>query len=236
MKDHGSVKSKRKEKRELDLNSNSFELHLDDTSLELFQKMCAEIVQIVDDSIEKSNALLKLAAISTLEILAQRFSSNYSVFSMCLASVTKGISSENLAVSSSCLKTTGALLNVLGPRALAELPCIMENVIKKSREISVSSELKSKTDENSSILLLILVTLEAVVDKLGGFLNPYLGDVIELMVLHPAYVSGSDLKLKLKADLVRKLLTDKIPVSLLISYYFWEPLHFFSGLILSYLL
>ncbi|XP_021285623.1 uncharacterized protein At3g06530 isoform X2 [Herrania umbratica] len=214
VKDHGSVKSKRKEKRELDLNSNTFELHLDDTSLEFFQKMCAEIVQIVDDSIEKSNASLKLAAISTLEILAQRFSSNHSVFSMCLASVTKGISSENLAVSSSCLKTTAALLNVLGPRALAELPCIMENVLKKSREISVSSELKSKTDENSSILLSILVTLEAVVDKLGGFLNPYLGDIIELMVLNPAYVSGSDPKLKLKADLVRKLLTDKIPVRL----------------------
>ncbi|XWS47704.1 hypothetical protein CRYUN_Cryun13aG0007000 [Craigia yunnanensis] len=213
MKDHDSVKSKRKEKRELDPNSNSYELHLDDTALESFQKMCAEIVRIVD-SIEESNASLKLAALSTLEILAQRFSSNHSVFSMCLASVTKGISSENLAVSSGCLKTTGAFVNILGPRALAELPCIMENVIKKSHEISVSSDLKNRSDENTSILLSVLVTLEAVVDKLGGFLNPYLGDIIELMVLHPAYVAGSDLKLKMSADLVRKLLTDKIPVRL----------------------
>ncbi|XWS60132.1 hypothetical protein CRYUN_Cryun07bG0008200 [Craigia yunnanensis] len=209
MKDHDSVKSKRKEKP----NSNGNELHLDDTTLESFQKMCAEIVQIVD-SIEELNSSLKLAALSTLEILAQRFSSNHSVFSMCLASVTKGISSENLVVSSSCLKTTGALVNVLGPRALAELPCIMENVIKKSHEISVSSDLKTRSDENTFILLSILVTLEAVVDKLGGFLNPYLGDIIELTVLHPAYVSGSDLKLKMRADVVRKLLTDKIPVRL----------------------
>ncbi|XVF08520.1 hypothetical protein REPUB_Repub07fG0010000 [Reevesia pubescens] len=214
VKDRDSVKSKRKEKRELDPNSNSYELHLDDTALEPFHKMCAEIIQIVDDSIEESNASLKLVALSTLEILAQRFSSNHSVFSMCLASVTKGISSENLTLCSSCLKTTGALINVLGPRALAELPCIMENVIKRSREISVSSDLKSRSDENTSIFLSILVTLEAVVDKLGGFLNPYLGDIIQLMVLQPAYVSGSDLKLKMRADLVRKLLTDKIPVRL----------------------
>ncbi|OMO94842.1 hypothetical protein CCACVL1_05773 [Corchorus capsularis] len=214
LKDYDSVKTKRKEKREMDLDSNRYEVYLDDAALESFEKMCAEIVQIVDNSIEESNASLKLAAVSTLELLTQRFSSTYSVFGMCLASVTKGINSENLAVSSSCLKTTGALVNVLGPRALAELPCVMENLIKKSREISLSSKSKSKNDENTSIFLSILVALEAVIDKLGGFLNPYLGDIIELMVLHPAYVSASDLKLKLKADLVRKLLTDKIPVRL----------------------
>ncbi|XVE62426.1 hypothetical protein DITRI_Ditri06bG0117100 [Diplodiscus trichospermus] len=93
------------------------------------QNMCAEIVQIVD-SIEESNASLKLAALSTLEIMAQKFFAKHSVFSICLASVTKGISSDNLAVSFDCLKTTSALVNVLGPRALAELPCVMENVIK----------------------------------------------------------------------------------------------------------
>lgn len=207
-------------------NSNSYELHLDDTALENFQRMCAEIVQIVDDSIDESNVSLKLAALSTLDILAQRFSSNHSVFGMCLASVTKGISSDNMAVSSSCLKTTGTLVNVLGPKALAELPCMMENVIRKSRGVSVSSYLE-RSDESTSILLSILVTLEAVVEKLGGFLNPYLGDIIELMVLHPAYVSASDLKLKTRADSVRKLLTDKIPVSLhldIIFFIFCFPL------------
>ncbi|GMI76636.1 hypothetical protein like AT3G06530 [Hibiscus trionum] len=213
LKDHVSARSKRKEKRELNPNSSSNELRLDDTALKSFLKMCAEIVQIVDGSIDE-NASLKLAALSTLDILAQRFSSNDSVFGMCLASVTKGISSENIAVSSSCLKTTGTLVNVLGPKALAELPCLMENVIKKSREISVCSNLKSGSAECTSILLSILVALEAVVEKLGGFLNPYLGDLIEIMVLHPAYVSGSDLKLKTRADLVRKLLTEKIPVRL----------------------
>lgn len=222
MKVRESIKSKRKEKREVDLNSNSDELHLDGTALESFQKMCADIVQIVD-SIEESNASLKLAALSTIEILAQRFSSNHSVFSMCLASVTKGISSENLAVSSSCLKTTGALVNVLGPRALAELPCIMGNVIKRSRETFVSSDLKGRSDENAYVLLSILVTLEAVVDKLGGFLNPYLGDIIELMVLHPAYVSGSDQKLKMRAGLVLKLLTEKIPVGFVLFIQFCFP-------------
>ncbi|GMJ01001.1 hypothetical protein like AT3G06530 [Hibiscus trionum] len=228
VKDHVSVK-KRKEKREQDPNSNSNELHLDDTALKSFQKMCAEIVQIVDCSNDESNASLKLAALSTLDILAQRFSSNHSVFGMCLASVTKGISSENMAVSSSCLKTTGTLVNVLGPKALAELPCMMENVLKKSREISVGSNLKSRSAEFTSILLSILVTLESVVERLGGFLNPYLGDLIELMVLHPAYVSGSDQKLRARADLVRKLLTNNIPVRLTLQ----PLLKIFSGAVKS---
>jgi U3 small nucleolar RNA-associated protein 10 len=65
-----------------------------------------------------------------------------------------------------------------------------------------------------SLFMSILVTLEAVVNMLGGFLNPYLGDIIEILVLHPEYVSGTDLKLKSKVDVVRKLITEKIPVSL----------------------
>ncbi|KAK8498285.1 hypothetical protein V6N11_013228 [Hibiscus sabdariffa] len=228
MKDHVSVK-KRKEKRELDPNSNSNELHLDDTALKSFQKMCVEIVQIVDGSNDEANASLKLAALSTLDILAHRFSSNHSVFIMRLASVTKGISSVNMSVSSSYLKTTGTLVNVLGPKALAELPCMMENVTKKSREISVGSNLKSRSAEFTSILLSILVTLEAVVEKLGGFLNLYLGDLIELMVLHPAYVSGSDLKLRTRAHLVQKLLTNKIPIRLTLQ----PLLKIFSGAVKS---
>ncbi|XVE62422.1 hypothetical protein DITRI_Ditri06bG0116700 [Diplodiscus trichospermus] len=156
---------KAEEKDGVELGQYLYEIYNHDVKLKVSK------VGIVD-SIEESNASLKLVTLSTLEILAQKFSANHSVFSMCLASVTKGISLENLVVSSRCLKTTSALINVLGCMALAELP---------------------------------------FVDKLGGFLNPYVGDILELMVLHPTYVSRLDLKLKVRANLVRKLLIDKIP-------------------------
>ncbi|XP_044468232.1 uncharacterized protein At3g06530-like [Mangifera indica] len=218
VKGHESVKPKHKARRELNPNSSSHWLHLDENAFESFNRMCLEIVQIVDDSAGESNISLKLAAVTTLEVLANKFPSYYSVFNVCLASVTNSISSQNLAISSSCLRTTGALVNVLGPKALVELPCIMENVIKKSHEISTTIDFKNESDDNvalrESLTASVLITLEAVIDKLGGFLNPYLGDITKILVLHPEYLLGSDSKLKVKADAVRRLLTEKIPVRL----------------------
>lgn len=226
IRDHDVVKSKGKSRRGFIPDLRSKWLHMDETALGLFEKMSLEIIRLVDESIDDSNASLKLAAVSALEVLASRFPSNYSIFCKSLASVTEGITSHNFAISSSCLRTTGSLINVLGPRSLAELPRIMDNVIKISGKVSSCSDLKTKygdekppaavTTSKESLFMSILVTLEAVVHMLGGFLNPYLGAIIEILVLHPEYVSGTDLKLKLKADVVRKLLTEKIPVSLLV--------------------
>ncbi|XP_059627802.1 uncharacterized protein At3g06530 [Cornus florida] len=224
LKDSGKVKLKR-EGRGLNLIPSRSWFHLDDSALESLDKMCLEIVKLIDDPSDYANTSLKLAAISTLEGLANKFPSNHSIFSVCLASVTKNIRADNLSVSSSCLRTTGALINVLGPRALLELPSIMENVLWRSHDASTCQASKTKlSDDNTtvtlsdsleSLFMSILVTLEAVVDKLGGFLNPYLGDILKLLVLHPVYALGSDLKLRMKADIIRKLVTEKIPVRLL---------------------
>jgi hypothetical protein len=105
---------------------------MDETALGLFEKMSLEIISLVDESIDDSSTSLKLAAVSALEVLVSRFPSNYSIFCKSLASVAEGITSHNFAFSSSCLHTTGSLINVLGPRSLAELPRIMDNVIKIS--------------------------------------------------------------------------------------------------------
>ncbi|KAA8539764.1 hypothetical protein F0562_026456 [Nyssa sinensis] len=190
VKDSGRVKLKH-ERRELNSNSSHSWLHLDESALESFDKMCLEIVKLVDDSADDSTTSLKLAAVSALEVLANNYPNNHSLFSTCLASVTKNIPSDNLSVSSSCLRTSGALINVLGPRALSDLPCIMENVLRRSRDVSSSLVAKTKYSDDStsnalknskeSLSMSILITLEAVVDKLGGFLNPYLGDILELV-------------------------------------------------------
>ncbi|XP_031247987.1 uncharacterized protein At3g06530-like isoform X1 [Pistacia vera] len=166
VKGHVSVKPKHRGRRELNPNSSSHWLNLDENAFESFNRMCLEIVQIVDDSVVESNVSLKVAAVTTLEGLANGFPSYHSVFNMCFASVTNSISSQNLAISSSCLRTTGALINVLGPKALVELPCIMENVIKKSHEISTTIDLKNDADDNvalrESLMASILITLEVV--------------------------------------------------------------------------
>ncbi|KAL3521384.1 hypothetical protein ACH5RR_019533 [Cinchona calisaya] len=217
------IQERRQSRRSL---RNSW-LHFDETDQKSFDEMCIEILKLVDDSDgDSGGASLKLAAVSTLEVLAQRYPSDNPIFGMCLKSVCKNICSNNSAVSSSCLRATSALIHVLGPRALSELPRIMECMFNRSRDISLSIAEETKSyDVNfsmvlrnlkDSVFLSVLVTLEAVVDKLGGFLNPYLGNILELLVLHPWYTSAADVKLKLRAEVVRKLVTDKIPVRLLL--------------------
>lgn len=194
---------------------------LDGIDLDSFAALCLEILQLVDCTDDDFDVSVRLAAISALEVLASKFPFNHTVFSKCLASVVKNVLSSNLAVGSSCLRTSGALINVLGPRALPELPEIMKNVLQRTREASPSSLAhKEFSEDNSSqplkdgLMLSILVNLEALVENLGAFLNPYLGDIIEVLVLHEEYVSESNPKLKSKADNVRRLLSEKVPVRL----------------------
>ncbi|KAE9614797.1 hypothetical protein Lal_00036146 [Lupinus albus] len=213
-----NVSLKLKDKKGSRSNPSFSWLHMDESSQESLNKLCSEIVRVLDDS---SDVSLKVAAVSALEILADRFSSNNSIFSVCLGPVTRCITSNIPVVTSSCLRATAALINVLGPKALAELPQIMDNVMKSSRQVLSKSDTKPKTNDvlpasNESHLFSVLITLEAIVDKLGGFLNPYLTDIMELLVLHPDYVSGIDTKLESRAHGVRKLLAEKIPVRLVL--------------------
>lgn len=221
------VNLKHKERRNLSQKSSNSWVHLEESAWESFDKLCFEIVQLIDDSADDLDTPVKLAAVSALEVLANKFSSNTSIFNTCLISVSRHIGSNNLALSSSCLRTTGSLINVLGPRALAELPHIMKHMLNRAHDVSLCLATKVKRNQDRAVvgyssfkesyLMSVLVTLEAVINKLGGFLNPYLGDIIELMVLHPEYALGSDLKMKLKADIVRRLVTEKIPVSFLLK-------------------
>ncbi|CAN7010076.1 unnamed protein product [Brassica rapa subsp. trilocularis] len=213
-KDSSSSKLKQKRRLSNQKRGNPW-LNLDEAAVEAFGKMCEEIVNVIVETDDESGVPAKRAAISTLEVLASRLPSDHQIFSRCLASVAEGISSKNLGVSSSCLRTTGALINVLGPKALVELPRIMKNLVQQSREVSsASTTTGSATADEQLVMLSVLVTLEAVIDKLGGFLNPHLGDIIRLMVLHPEYVSDFDKNLKSKANAIRRLLTEKIPVRL----------------------
>ncbi|XP_010441584.1 PREDICTED: uncharacterized protein At3g06530-like isoform X2 [Camelina sativa] len=213
-KDTSSSKLKHKRRLPNQKGKNPW-LNLDEVAVDSFGKMCEEIVHQIDETDDESGVPAKRAAISTLEVLAGRFPSGHPVFSKCLASVAEGISSKNLGVSSSCLRTAGALINVLGPKALVEIPRIMNNLVKQSRKVSSASKSAGNaTAEEQLLMLSVLVTLEAVIDKLGGFLNPHLGDILKVMVLHPEYVSDFDKNLKSKANAIRRLLTDKIPVRL----------------------
>ncbi|PKI39448.1 hypothetical protein CRG98_040124 [Punica granatum] len=223
MKVQDREKLKHKGGRELDIRRSRKWVQLDGSALEAFHRMCSDIVHLIDASGDNSNISLKLAAISAVEVLAYKFPTDYSIFSSCLASITMNIGSESMELSSSCLRAAGALINVLGQKALTHLPPLMENLIKIS--LNSSSGISGRNNNSSAsctsrdILLSVLVSLEAVVDKLGSFLNPYLEKIGELLVLHPELASGSDVKLKTKADAVRNLIAERIPVRIFDLYH-----------------
>ncbi|KAF5193642.1 U3 small nucleolar rna-associated protein [Thalictrum thalictroides] len=216
---------KGKEKRKSTQNSSGYSFHLDELSAHSFVAMCFKIVELVDASDEDLDSSVKLAAISSLEVLANSFSVTNSVFASCLTSVTNQLDSQNLAISCSCLRASGALINVLDTKeALKILPQIMTRMFKKVRDdLFLGKDPKHCCDRTDisglkeSLAFSVLVTLEAVIEKLGRFVSPYLGDIVDLMVLYPEYVSGSDPKIIVKADKVRRLLTEKIVVRYILT-------------------
>ncbi|KAL9235552.1 hypothetical protein vseg_010302 [Gypsophila vaccaria] len=207
VRESGVLKSKRS--RDSNVHLVGSWNNLSGSDLESFSTLCMEILKLLDASHSDINVHVRQAAISALEVLANKFPSHHTVFSKCLACVVRNILSDDIVVVASCLKTSGTLISVLGPRALPELPQIMKSLLKITRDASESS-----VTSNDPIMSSIIVTLEALVDNLGSFLSPYLGDIIELLVLHPDCVSESNAKLKSKADGVRKLLSEKVPVRL----------------------
>ncbi|KAF8044357.1 hypothetical protein BT93_A2372 [Corymbia citriodora subsp. variegata] len=236
MKHLGSTPSKRKEKREFYIKLSSSWLNLDEGALEALNKMCLDIIQLLDASVEDSNRSLKLAAVSAMEVLANRFPSNYSIFNRFLASVIRTIKSPDATLSSSCLRTAGTLINVLGAKSLVHLPSMMESVMRTLDNISSFNAEREVDDDSSSrslspgdLLLSILIAVEAVVDKLGGFLNPYLESICKFLVLHPDLASGSDMKLRTKGETVRKLIAEQIPVRLALP----PLLNLYSGAVVA---
>ncbi|CAA6663312.1 unnamed protein product [Spirodela intermedia] len=184
-------------------------IFIDESSTESFCELCSKIVQLVDEPNDNSPGPVRLAAVSSLEVLAKAFPTSDYISTSCLVVVAKHITSDNLTLSSTCLQSTGALISVLGSKMLSVLPFCMKHVFERARD-AVSSE-------RTSIFLPILGVLEVVVENLGGFLNPYLEGILELMVLHPEYASESDHKVKAKAALLRKLIAEKIPARLLLT-------------------
>ncbi|XP_020693820.1 uncharacterized protein At3g06530 isoform X3 [Dendrobium catenatum] len=185
-----------------------------------FIELCSKINHLVSRA--SAQIPVKLAAISSIETLAKELPCDDPIFGTCLQCVIEEINSSDLALSSACIRSTAALVGVLGSQALKQLPCIMTHIFKKAHEVSRCPQIQSKQGENGieshkvPVFLSILSALEAVITHLNSFLNPYLDEILDVIILHPEFVSDLDVKLKLKAVAVRKLLTEKIPARLVL--------------------
>jgi U3 small nucleolar RNA-associated protein 10 len=211
MREEDPNQKKQKETRKMKHRKAISLFQLDESSSYSFNELCSKLVLLINSTDDNSNRInIKVASISSLEVLASRYPSD--MYTTTLPSIANHIASESVALSSAASRASGALIHVLGSKALPQLPLVMKHVVEGAQKCMKNEP----NGETVSFLCSVLSTLEVIVEKLSGFLNPYLESILDLVLLHAEFVQ-SDLKLNLKAACVRKLLTEKIPVSSAIS-------------------
>lgn len=220
------VQNKQKKARKLKRSALSTALQVDKSSCPYFSELCHKILELIDREVESDTAV-KIAAISSLETLAKEYPSENPAYSKCLVTIINQISSGDAITSSGLINTAGSLINVLGSKALPQLPLIMKNMLQKAHQVSScpsgkyvqgsTTTMASFSSQSTSMLLSVLTTIEVIVGKLGEFVSPYLEGILDLVILHPECASQIDGKLDVKAADVRRLLTEKVPVRLILS-------------------
>lgn len=201
---------------------------LGEESDEAFKEMIMEIVELLKRSPEDSSVRAKIAAVATLDVLAKKFVGNFpSTFSDCLSPVVANLTANDVALSSGCLNCIASFVTELGPQALAHLPHIIKYILKKTWQVCLSSfkeatvskmaDFEGNTASGGAFLISVLSVLEAIVQKLGGFLNPYLEEIVGLLVLHSQFTTDSGSTVCTKAASIRILMSEKISVRLLLD-------------------
>jgi len=226
------IQNKQRKARKQKRSSVVTVIKVDKSSGPYFSNLCLKILELIDRVVD-SDTSVKIAAISSLETLSKEYPSDYPVYSKCLSTIINHIGSADAAASSGLIHTVGSLINVLGSKALPELPLIVKNIMLIAHQVSCCpsgsyAHGSTRTDtrlsnQDTAILLSSLTTIQVIVERLGEFVNPYLKEILDLVVLHPECCAHMDAKLDAKAADVRKLLTEKVPVCFHLNYsvYFW---------------
>jgi U3 small nucleolar RNA-associated protein 10 len=215
------VQKKQSKARKLKHSSVITVIKVDKISGPYFSNLCSKILELIDGVVD-SDISVKIAAISSLETLAKEYPSDDPVYSKCLSTIINHIGSADASMSSGLIHTAGSLIDVLGSKALPQLPLVVKNIMLIAHQVSCcptgsyahgSTRTTTKlSNQDTAMLLSSLTTIEVVVEKLGEFVNPYLKEILDLVVLHPECSSRMDTRLDAKAADVRKLLTEKVPV------------------------
>ncbi|KAH9316835.1 hypothetical protein KI387_018604 [Taxus chinensis] len=210
------------------LSSSNAPLQSLGQSNEACEEMILVIVGFVNRSQEDSSVAAKIAAVATLDVLTKKFAGSFLMaFTTCLNSVVANLKADDIALSSGCLRCIASLVSELGPQALAELPHIIQYIIEKTRQVCSSlnkegltsniTDYKENAEARVTFLIAVLSCLDAIVNKLGGFLNPYLEEIVGLLVLHLQFTHIPDSVVGTKAAAIRTLISEKISVRLLLE-------------------
>lgn len=191
---------------------------------ELQERMVSEISDILLAPTDDGSTGVKIAAIEALEKCATRLAGHSRTASLVdiLTAVVSVLDAKKKALCVTGVRCVGTLVSILGPRALSSLPGTMTQLLIMGRDAVLNPSYLGGTKESLvtagiDIIASILKTLGVIVENLGAFLNPYLADLISFLVLQPSVIKALDAKATSNAVALRVLISEKIPVSILLS-------------------
>eukprot|EP01018_Ginkgo_biloba_P013781 Gb_31975 [translate_table: standard] len=228
LKDNTGLAQQPRKKRKMVISLSTTGHTIDEESDESCKEMILEIVRLLNGTQEDSSLTKKLAAVATLDILAHKFAGKFpTAFTTCLRSVVAYLKEDNTALSAGCMRCIASLVSLLGPQSLVELPHIIQYLLHKAQMVFSSPykegsmakniDLEGNLGGRVALPMSILIALEAIVNKLGGFLNPYLEEILGLLVLHSEFSCASDFPVGAKAAAIRALISEKISIRLLLD-------------------
>lgn len=183
---------------------------------ELQVRMMSQITLLLSGPTEDASSTIKLAAVEALEKCAKRLANtSYSgALVDSLSAVVTICDSKSRALCIASVRCLTTLICILGPRCLPSLPSLISRLLTVGKESLLGDVIPANVSDGSELILSILKALESIMEKMGAFLSPYLGDIISFVVLQPSIVRSSDINVTTKASALRSVIPEKIPVSI----------------------
>jgi U3 small nucleolar RNA-associated protein 10 len=197
-----------------------------------YSSLASKIASLLDGPSEDPSPSTKQAALAALEAIAGRFGAETpetlgSAVGAVLANAeppktpkcskkAKGLAegTVNSAVASVAVRCAATICAALGPRALPQLPGVLETVLGCAQRQLVAQNGSGLSEEQLDLLVVCISAIEKLVSELGAFLSPYLGQVLDLVLLQPAVLTSAAAE---RAAAVRALLPEKLPPRLLLD-------------------
>ncbi|CAM6046465.1 unnamed protein product [Sphagnum compactum] len=221
MKNEGTAKESSSRRKKVD--SSSIEIDEVTTEHDLQEKMGFQIARLLSLPVEDASLSTKRVAVEALEVCAKRLGATDSsvALSACLPAVIAMFDTKKKALNAAAVRCVTTLLCILGPRGLPSLPTIISHLLATAEHSLPSAkqvgEHSGETEGKSQLLIAVLKAMEAIVENLGAFLSPYLGDIIGLVTLEPSILTAANEELSKRAAAVRLLIPEKIPARLLLD-------------------
>lgn len=213
-----------KGKKKVNSESKDEEAFSKDT-LSAYERLVESIGVLLAQWHEADSLDMILVAVSALHSCSQRLAKSIpSVFVSNLHILIENAQQSTTSAPAS-LQCIASIVSETGPNSLPVLNELIIGVMATAKQHSSFSQrteamkrtVSTESTKEADVQLAVLSVLEAVVQRLGSFLSPYLDEILNLLVLEPCFLSSTNKNLNKKSESVRHLLPKMIPVRLLLD-------------------